>query len=333
MAEPLATPFDRAQPNTSEPPETVELARGRNGNRRPAPQSGPRRNPPVPLLFVDEKAAAAEPLLVVKIPESAAWRDRVSPVSFANSLQPEDDGEQQPAARLQLVVGQTEPAEVAPVEPPAELAPVETPAEVVPVEPPQPSADDGPTMELPAVPESAPDATLTIGPVETKPAVPDAEPPAVPVFSQDPRPIGDLTTNVSATGDSFPENAAGAQYPSIEEALQEIDADRGWAGFGYLWEASATCHRPLYFEEINAERYGYSCCRPLQPAISGARFFATVPALPYKMTVEPRCECVYPLGHYRPGSCAPYRCHRPPLKPKAGLVEAGVVTGLILAVP
>jgi len=187
-----------------------------------------------------------------------------------------------------------------------------------------------------ATPEAAPDATPTVEPADVNdavPVVPATEPSPPPVFSQDPRPLTDVTTAISAPGGSMPKNAAAAEFPPLAEALREIDADRGWAGFGYQWEASATVHRPLYFEEINAERYGYSRCRPLQPAISGARFFATVPALPYKMTAEPRCECVYPLGHYRPGSCAPHRPHCWPLQPKAGLIEAGAVTGLIFVVP
>ena len=82
------------------------------------------------------------------------------------------------------------------------------------------------------------------------------------------------------------------------------------------------CHRPLYFEEINLERYGYGCGWCLQPGASAAHFFGTVPALPYLMTVDCPHECIYTLGHYRPGSCPPWRATgRPathwPLRPKA----------------
>jgi hypothetical protein len=51
------------------------------------------------------------------------------------------------------------------------------------------------------------------------------------------------------------------------------------------------------------------------------------------MTVDPPCECIYTLGHYRPGSPVPHRIHRTPLKPLAGGVEGAAITGLIFAIP
>ncbi len=107
---------------------------------------------------------------------------------------------------------------------------------------------------------------------------------------------------------------------------------RGNAQFSYSWQASAFCHQPLYFEEVNLERYGRSH-KYVQPALSAAHFFCTLPALPYLMVVEPPRECIYTAGHYRPGS--PYEPERilPPWDTAAGVVEAGVVVGLIFAIP
>ena len=76
----------------------------------------------------------------------------------------------------------------------------------------------------------------------------------------------------------------------------------GWAATDFHWSATGLCHRPLYFEEVNLERYGYTVSPLLQPAISGAHFFLTIPTLPYKMVAQPPKECVYTLGYYRPGS-------------------------------
>jgi len=91
----------------------------------------------------------------------------------------------------------------------------------------------------------------------------------------------------------------------------------------------------LYFEEVNLERYGYTHRRNLflQPVISGGRFVATITALPYLATVRPPCERVYPLGHYRPGSCAPFRTNWVELDVKAAAVQGTAVTGLIFAIP
>jgi hypothetical protein len=92
-------------------------------------------------------------------------------------------------------------------------------------------------------------------------------------------------------------------------------------------------HRPLYFEETNAERYGYTPSYTLQPLLSAAHFFATLPALPYLMMLERPHDCLYTLGHYRPGSCAPRRCRRWPLKLSASAVQTSFVVGLILLLP
>lgn len=99
------------------------------------------------------------------------------------------------------------------------------------------------------------------------------------------------------------------------------------------WEAPATCHYPLYFEEVNLERYGYSHFGCLQPVASAAHFFGTVPLLPYKMTLHPSRECLYTLGHYRPGSCVPYRINQLPLRLSAAAVEGLVVTSAVFLIP
>ncbi|MCL2304379.1 MAG: hypothetical protein FWC43_03455 [Planctomycetaceae bacterium] len=102
----------------------------------------------------------------------------------------------------------------------------------------------------------------------------------------------------------------------------------------FMWKASALCHKPLYFEEVALERYGHTLVREeFQPIISGAKFFLTVPILPYKMGINPPCECIYTLGHYRPGSCAPYMVDPLPLSVRAGLVQAGVVVGGVAIFP
>lgn len=106
-----------------------------------------------------------------------------------------------------------------------------------------------------------------------------------------------------------------------------------WPCTEHHWSATCMHHRPLYFEEINAERYGYTVSYVMQPIISAAKFFATIPALPYKMTLERPRDCSYTLGHYRPGSCVPRRCNRLPLDTKAAAVETGVIAGLILLIP
>ncbi len=108
---------------------------------------------------------------------------------------------------------------------------------------------------------------------------------------------------------------------------------RSWEQTTYMWKASALCHKPLYFEDEQLERYGHSFSPCFQPFVSGAHFFLTLPVLPYCMGVEPPCECIYALGHYRPGSCAPYMCNPIPLSPRGALFQAGAVTGAAAILP
>ena len=174
---------------------------------------------------------------------------------------------------------------------------------------------------------------------------PDGERPAgpPPASTIDHPPIGCLTVDIrSGEKGPMPPDDAAKDYRAMSEVAVGPALGRGWSRRMYLWEASSFCHRPLYFEEINLERYGFFCCDHrcggipsalVQPVLSGAHFFASVPALPYKMTLDPPCECIYTLGHYRPGSCVPHRIHRIPLRPLPAAAEACVITGLVFAIP
>ena len=71
----------------------------------------------------------------------------------------------------------------------------------------------------------------------------------------------------------------------------------------------------------------------MQPIMSGAHFFGTIPILPYKMGLETPQECVYALGYYRPGSCAPYMMTQPGFTWRAAAFQTGAVTGVAAAVP
>ena len=100
----------------------------------------------------------------------------------------------------------------------------------------------------------------------------------------------------------------------------------------YAWKASNIAYNPLYFEDVQLERYGhtYGC---LQPAASLGRFGVQLIGLPYQMALDPPCKCVYPLGYYRPGECAPKLCYQIPLNARAALVTAGFYSGLGVILP
>lgn len=98
----------------------------------------------------------------------------------------------------------------------------------------------------------------------------------------------------------------------------------------FTWKASDLCHKPLYFEEVQLERYGHTAGPIAQPVISGAHFFANIALLPYKMGINPPGECQYALGYYRPGSCAPWVIPPFPLSARGAATATGFYTAGVL---
>jgi hypothetical protein len=148
--------------------------------------------------------------------------------------------------------------------------------------------------------------------------------------------ISELSTDITAEEGEFPRECRLTEetiQPFAVGHVRQNGLGQIWAPTTFTWKASALCHKPLYFEEVHLERYGHSWGPYLQPFASGAHFFLTVPALPYAMGLCPPCECIYTLGYYRPGSCAPRMLDPLPLSIRAGLAEAGVWTGMVFLIP
>lgn len=143
-------------------------------------------------------------------------------------------------------------------------------------------------------------------------------------------PIGTLTINTQPPTGRLPEMVD--RIASMESQLGSHEFHREWLNYSYFWEAPAFYNRPLYFQEVNLERYGYNW-GVLQPVVSGAWFYVKIPLLPYMMTVHPPRECVYSLGYYRPGSCVPYQINWPEARLDAAIVEATFITGLCFLIP
>ena len=129
------------------------------------------------------------------------------------------------------------------------------------------------------------------------------------------------------------EGNPGEDFPYECALGNEKHQPRDWPLITYNWKASALCHKPLYFEQVRLERYGHSWGPLVQPIMSGVHFFGSVPVLPYKMGVRTPCECVYSLGYYRPGNCAPYMIEPVPLSLRGALFQTGAATGISFTIP
>jgi hypothetical protein len=194
--------------------------------------------------------------------------------------------------------------------------------------------------------QASPRTPLGSSPPESLPAPPDGASPqgaAVDEPGADwrPKPLGELTTNTVLPGGVLPRDYWAERTPQHLAYFDPCGATRGWNVNNFNWVASCLCHNPLYFEEVNLERYGYGCgcygpcCTTcIQSASSMAHFFGNVVALPYKMGVDCPMECDYTLGHYRPGSCPPRRWHCCSRCSALGAMSAsGVAVGLIFLIP
>jgi len=126
---------------------------------------------------------------------------------------------------------------------------------------------------------------------------------------------------------------AGNDYPCECRLEGEQFEPRRFATTMFTWKAAGYCHKPLYFEDWNLERYGHSHGWLADPFVSAAHFFVTLPVLPYKMGVELPWECIYPLGYYRPGNCAPWTCPAVPISVRGMAIEAATVTGIVFILP
>jgi hypothetical protein len=123
------------------------------------------------------------------------------------------------------------------------------------------------------------------------------------------------------------------QIPSECPRTYAGDPWRCWPCQTFTFTASSLCHKPLYFEDIQLERYGHSAGPLLQPFKSTAHFFVRAALLPYQMGINPPNECQYALGYYRPGDCAPWLRDPFPISPRGLLYEAGFAVGAAFLIP
>jgi hypothetical protein len=119
----------------------------------------------------------------------------------------------------------------------------------------------------------------------------------------------------------------------FDSAVAAPARQRAWPERELWWAATEFWHRPLYFDDVQLERYGQMRHPCLQPILSGAHFFGNIPILPYKTGIDPPYELVPTLGYYRPGSPTPPVGRRLPLETDASLIEAATWVGLILLLP
>ncbi len=130
-------------------------------------------------------------------------------------------------------------------------------------------------------------------------------------------PLATPNTKIEGIGTGIhPEDVTKDRLPPSQPLPNGETRTGNWGLQAKQWVPGGFCHQPLYFEDPMLERHGHVRYPHLQPAVSGLRFFGTVPMLPYLATQRHPLDDVHTLGAYRPGTAAPvlrYRAHYDPV--------------------
>jgi len=182
----------------------------------------------------------------------------------------------------------------------------------------QPVDGDGPQLDRV---QSGPPSSLQIMPSESIPSYNAAAPVQSPVVTS-------ITTNIAAPLGELPIDRS----PPDEAPPLVLNSPgmpiRHSAPFYSTPRAPHFEHRPLYFEERSTERDGRSW-GAAQPAVSAARFFGTIPMLPYAMGARPQRTRITTGNGINP----PQDRYTPREHLRGIVSEAAAATGLIYALP
>jgi hypothetical protein len=97
-----------------------------------------------------------------------------------------------------------------------------------------------------------------------------------------------------------------------------------------LVEPNYVCFHRTYFDQINAERYGWEL-GVLQPFIEVGKFYYDVAMLPYHMGTDPFRKCDSNAGYCLPGDPVPYLLYPPDINLTGMVAEAATVVGITFA--
>ncbi len=147
------------------------------------------------------------------------------------------------------------------------------------------------------------------------------------------RPLSEIEVKLAPSAGATPIDCSVKLFAPATEGVAASQMSLSWGQIEYQWTPTELAHQPLYFDDAPLERYGQTVSPALQPILSGARFFGTLPVVPYKIGLNGPWDRVTTLGYYRPGSPAPCVSQTLPLKFDAAFIESGAWVGLIFLLP
>jgi len=96
-------------------------------------------------------------------------------------------------------------------------------------------------------------------------------------------------------------------------------------------EASYVCYRRLFFEDKNAERYGWDL-GPIQPFVSLGYYLVDATILPYRFCAFPRMRYDCSAGQCLPGDPVPYMIYPPGLSLTGAAGQTAVTVALFFTI-
>ena len=212
------------------------------------------------------------------------------------------------------------------------LAEAEEPAPPmrIPVPVPAPELPE-PPIQVAEVPEPGQADAPT-----AQPAAPVAEATSEPAVVARPLPKMRPIREIQPFANYKPQTGSkleGVTPPTPIELVSQGSLERHQAATAVYWHASNVTHNPLYFEDPGLERSGHTFSDAVQPFVSVGRLGAQIVALPYSIALDPVWKDESPLGHYRPGECAPKRHLALPINREAVATAAAAYTGIIYLIP
>jgi len=154
--------------------------------------------------------------------------------------------------------------------------------------------------------------------------------PKVPTVESMLRPDAFIERFLSRTPTESAYEKASSQTGSRSRTT-EVDTE--WDGSLTGWNSPEFYTHPLYFEQINFERYETSTPAWTRPMISYSQFLANIPVLPYKMGTNGPRDRIYTVGHYQYGQVAPAHLNWGTPTRRGMLLQGVATTGLIFFIP
>ena len=122
------------------------------------------------------------------------------------------------------------------------------------------------------------------------------------------------------------------EFPATPVLSKGRFAGRTWPESHTTVEADYVCHKRLYFEQKNFERYGWDL-GPVTPLVSAGTFFTDVAFYPYNWGTDLFRNYECSAGYCKPGDPVPLLLYPVELSATGFLAEAAAVGGLIAIFP